>query len=144
MDGQENVKITPDTNVLVRVIIEDDRQQSDLAKRELTDADTIALSLTALSELAWVLSAGYKISRSDIAAAIRRLAESGRAQTNWPAVQAGLAALDDGGDFADAVIEIEGRQLGGDAFVSFDDKAVKVALRAGRNARVPGAKKASR
>jgi predicted nucleic-acid-binding protein len=135
------LKIIPDTNVLVRAIIEDDKLQSDLAKHELSNADSIALSLTALSEVAWVLSAGYKISRPDIALAIRGYVETAGAQANWTAVQAGLASLEQGGDFADAVIEIEGRQLGGDVFVSFDDKAVNIASRAGRSARAPGSRK---
>lgn len=141
MGGQENLKIIPDTNVLVRAIIEDDKLQSDLAKQELSNAGTIALSSTALSEVAWVLSAGYRISRADIALAIRGYVESAHAQANWTAVHAGLASLEQGGDFADAVIEVEGRQLGGELFVSFDEKAVKASVRAGRKARLPRARK---
>jgi predicted nucleic-acid-binding protein len=117
--------------------MEDDPWQSERAKNELLAADVIALSVTALSELAWVLSSGYKIARSDIASVIRDLTKSGRAHTNWNAVQAGLIALENGGDFADAVIETEGHQLGGDVFVSFDRRAIKNSVREGRSARVP-------
>ena len=45
---------------------------------------------------------------------------------NRPAVEAGLAVLSAGGDFADGVIAFEGQWLGGETFVSFDRKAVKV------------------
>jgi predicted nucleic-acid-binding protein len=45
---------------------------------------------------------------------------------NRPAVEAGLAVLDAGGDFADGVIAFDGRFHGGETFVSFDRKAVKL------------------
>ena len=54
------MKITADTNVLVRAITGDDERQSELAQKELLNADSVALSLTALCELVWVLSRGYK------------------------------------------------------------------------------------
>jgi predicted nucleic-acid-binding protein len=43
-----------------------------------------------------------------------------------PAVEAGLAVLDGGGDFADGVLAFEGRWLGAETVVSFDKKAVKL------------------
>ena len=46
---------------------------------------------------------------------------------------AGLEALNAGGDFADAVIAHEGRRLGDDRFVSFDQDAVAL-LVAGKDA----------
>jgi predicted nucleic-acid-binding protein len=39
-------------------------------------------------------------------------------------VEAGLAQLEAGGDFADGVIAHQGQWLGGDVFVSFDRQAV--------------------
>ena len=45
---------------------------------------------------------------------------------NRRAVEAGLALLDAGGDFADGVIAYEGNWLGAEVFVSFDKKAVKL------------------
>ncbi len=41
-----------------------------------------------------------------------------------PAVEAGLALLEAGGDFADGLIAHEGQWLGGEMFVSFDRQAV--------------------
>jgi predicted nucleic-acid-binding protein len=55
------LKITADTNVLVRAITEDDEQQSKVAQAELANADVVALALPALCELVWVLSQSYKI-----------------------------------------------------------------------------------
>jgi predicted nucleic-acid-binding protein len=123
---RQAVKITPDTNVLVRAIIEDDPRQSPIAQAELDRADAIALALPALCELVWVLSKGYKVPLGEIAGAIRRLIGGANIMVNRPAVEAGLAILEAGGDFADGVIAHEGRWFGADTFVSFDDKAVKL------------------
>jgi len=43
---------------------------------------------------------------------------------NRPAVEAGLALLEAGSDFANGIMAHEGKWLGGKTFVSFDKKAV--------------------
>jgi len=120
------MKITADTNVLVRAVTGDNPQQSKAAQVALKKADVVALAIPALCELVWVLSQGYKIPARDIAEAIRRLMNGANVVVNRPAAEAGLALLDAGGDFADGVIAYEGNWLGADAFVSFDKKAVKL------------------
>ena len=120
------MKITADTNVLVRAVTGDHAQQSRAAQTALAKADVVALALPALCELVWVLSQGYKIPPRDIAEAIRRLMNGANVVVNRPAAEAGLALLDAGGDFADGVIAYEGNWLGADSFVSFDKKAVKL------------------
>jgi predicted nucleic-acid-binding protein len=84
------MKMTADTNVLVRALIGDDERQSKIAQMELKKAELVALALPALCELVWVLSQGYKIPSSEIAKAIRRLKHACRqrtcrARTNWGA-----------------------------------------------------------
>ena len=118
------MRITADTNVLVRAIVGDHERQSSLAQRELAGAESVAITLPALCELVWVLSQGYKMPTADIAEALRRLVNASNVSMNRPAVEAGLALLDAGGDFADGIIAFEGRWLGGEEFVSFDRKAV--------------------
>jgi predicted nucleic-acid-binding protein len=130
------VKITADTNVLVRAITRDDAVQSKIAERELANADVVALTLPALCELVWVLTQGYKIPTAEIAAALRRLMDSANVTMNRPAAEAGLAMLNEGGDFADGVIAYEGSWLGAEAFVSFDKKAVKLLEASGGTARL--------
>ena len=130
------MKITADTNVLVRAIAGDDPQQSKLAQAELAKADLVAVALPALCELVWVLSQGYKVAPPDIAGAIRRLIDAANVVVNRPAVEAGLAMLQAGGDFADGVIAYEGSWLGADMFVSFDKKAVKLMNAQGEAARL--------
>ena len=130
------MKITVDTNVLVRAITGDDESQSKVAQLELAKADVVALALPALCELVWVLSQGYKVPFADIVEAIRRLINAGNVVVNRPTVEAGLSLLEAGGDFADAVIAYEGSWLGAEIFVSFDRKAVKLMEARGESARL--------
>jgi len=130
------MKITADTNVLVRAITEDHESQSKAAQSALKRAELAAISAPALCELVWVLSQGYKVSSKDIATAIRRLINGDNVEVNHPAAEAGLAFLDAGGDFADGVIAYEGSWLGGETFVSFDKRAVKLMDAQGQSARL--------
>src|SRR5262249_27556729 len=134
--GRQAMRITADTNVLVRAITNDDVRQSRVAEAELANADVVALALPALCELVWVLSQGYKIYSAEIAEAIRRLMNSENVVANRPAVEAGLAQLDAGGDFADGIIAYEGRWHGAEMFVSFDKKAVKLMKAQGETVRL--------
>ena len=130
------MKITADTNVLVRAITGDDERQGKLAQAELAKADAIALALPALCELVWVLSQGYKIASAEIAETIRRLMDGANVVMNRPAVEAGLAMLEAGGDFADGIIAYEGSWLGAEVFVSFDKRAVKLMETQGESVRL--------
>lgn len=124
--GGQAVKVTVDTNILVRVAVQDDPYQSRVAQRVLREAETIAIAVPALCEFVWVLSRAYGYSIEDIVTAIERLTSSASVVMDRPAVDAGLAAMKAGGNFADGVIAFEGRRLGGDTFVSFDREAVRM------------------
>jgi predicted nucleic-acid-binding protein len=130
------VKITADTNVLVRAIVGDDKLQSAAAQEALANAEAIALTVPALCELVWVLSRGYKIEGPEIAQTIRSLLNAATIEVNRPAAEAGLEMLEAGGDFADGVIAFEGEWLGGEVFVSFDKKAVALLEKKGMSARL--------
>ncbi len=134
--GWQAVKVTADTNVLVRAITGDDARQSRIAQRALANADMVSLSVSALCELVWVLSRGYKIPAQEIAQAIRRLIESSNVAVNGPAARAGLAMLEAGGDFADGVIAYDGKWLGAETFISFDKRAVELLEAQGHAARL--------
>jgi predicted nucleic-acid-binding protein len=130
------MKITADTNVLVRAITGDDKRQSKAAQAQLANADMVALAVPVLCELVWVLSQGYMHPSYKIAAAVRRLVNSANVVVNRPAVEAGLSLLEAGGDFADGVIAYEGNWLGAETFVSFDRKAVRLMSAQGMSARL--------
>ena len=56
-----------DTNLLVRIAVNDDQQQAALAE-QLIENDEVFISRTVLLEAEWVLRSVYKNPRNDIAA----------------------------------------------------------------------------
>ncbi len=132
------MKITAETNLLLRDALQDDKQQSRIAARILQQAELVAIPTAALCEFVWVLRQGYKLPAREIATSLKLLLASGNVVTNLPAAESGLCQLEAGGDFADGVMAYEGEWLGGREFVSFDRKAVTLLQAQGKPARVPG------
>jgi predicted nucleic-acid-binding protein len=130
------MKITADTNVLVRAAVKDDIRQARRAAKVLQEAELVAVPIPVLCELVWVLRRGYKKSVPDISDAIHRLMNSVNVVMNRPAVEAGLSVFDAGGDFADGIIAYEGDWLGAEEFVSFDSKAISILQSQGSRARL--------
>jgi predicted nucleic-acid-binding protein len=130
------MRITADTNVLLRLLIGDNEAQGHAAVSALENASLVAISTHSLCELAWVLNGRYAVAKSHIAASIRRLIESENVVVNRPGVEAGLAVLEAGGDFADGIIAFDGQWLGAETFVSFDKKAVRLLDQGGVPARL--------
>jgi predicted nucleic-acid-binding protein len=126
------MKITVDTNVLVRAVVRDDEAQARAAAKLLKEAEIIAVALPSLCEFVWVLRRVHDFGQPEIAAAIEALVNAGNVAVNRPAVELGLAVLNAGGDFADGLIAYEGNWLGGDTFVSFDKKAVALIAKQGQ------------
>lgn len=129
------MKITADTNILVRALTEDHIEQSKVAQTALGKADIVALTIPTLCELVWVLRS-YRIQSSDIAGTLRGLLNGTNVVVNRPAAEAGMAVLEAGGDFADGVIAYEGNWLGADTFVSFDKEAVSLIKAQGKSAKL--------
>lgn len=130
------MKIIADTNVLLRAIVGDDGEQSKVALDMLTKAGLVAISPQALCELVWVLDRSYGVQRVDIARVVRSLLETSNVVVDRALAQHGLNFLEQGGDFADGVIAFSGRMMGGEEFVSFDRKAVRIVEADGQPARL--------
>jgi hypothetical protein len=64
------------------------------------------------------------------------LVDSASVQVDRPAVDAGLAVFEAGGDFADGVIAFEGCRLGGQVFASFDRRAIELIAATGAETRL--------
>jgi predicted nucleic-acid-binding protein len=128
------MKVALDTNVLVRALMADDEAQSRIAMTYIDQPELVAISTHSLCELVWVLKSGYDVARGDIAAAVRMLMETENVAIDRPAIEAGLAVLEAGGDFADGVIDHQGAWLGGEMFVTFDKKAVAILTQLNRPA----------
>lgn len=133
------MRITADTNVLVRATLKDDAEQAEAARRLLRAAQSVAIPLSAFCEFAWVLGGGYRYSKAQISTAIEQYLHSASVMTDRDAVEAGLAFLSQGGDFADGVVAHEGRKLGGEYFASFDRKALRLVAQHGYKTIEPGA-----
>lgn len=120
------MKVTLDTNVLVRLATQDDAAQAAKALQVLQNATLIAVPTPALCELVWVLLRGYRYTPAQVAQAVRTLIQVRHVVCHTPTVLAGLAVLEAGGDFADGAIAYEGELLGGPEFVTFDQQAARL------------------
>jgi len=132
------MKMIVDSSLLIRAAVRDHARQARAAATFLREAEVIAVSLTCVCEFVAVLRNVYKFKREDIATALRVLLDAGNVEVNRPAVEAGMAVLNAGGDFADGVMAYEGQWLGGEIFVSFDKNAFPVAVVLGNKAKLLG------
>lgn len=130
------MKITTDTNLLVRLFVEDDAAQTAVARRLVNEAEVVVIPTPALCELVWVLRGVYGQSRQVALDAVDKLTRIRNVVLDTPVVEAGLAMMRAGGDFADGAIAMDGRALGAETFVSFDRKAVRLLEQAGQPARL--------
>jgi len=130
------VRIVADTNVLLRLVLADDPEQYATALEAVKRAEAVVVTNVSLCELVWTLRNSYSVSREAVAAAVSDLRATAHVVLDNAAVDAGLAMLRAGADFADGVIAHEGRCLGGGTFVSFDKKAVAVQANHGHPAQL--------
>lgn len=131
--------VIADTNILARIITKDNAQQFEAASRIFLSAEKVIVPAIVFCELSWLLRSAYQCDRKFIATAIRTIISNAKIITEENAVLAGLRILDDGGDFADGVVQYTGSLLAGGAntFVSFDRKAVKRLQSRGISAMTP-------
>jgi len=130
------MKIIADTNVLMRAMLNDDVAQSRTSRLALSSADQVVVGRHVFCEMVWLLRQRYKMPKAEIVKVIQGYLEADNVITDTAAVQAGLEALDAGGDFADGVIAHEGQWLGGETFVSFDKLAVAALTKRGQQAKL--------
>ena len=125
------MKITADTNVLVRALVQDDPEQAKAATDLLEQAERIAIPVPVLCELVWVLRRVYGFAAIDCTTSIEALMGSSSVAVDRQAVRAGLKCLSAGGDFADGAIAYGGRVLGGEQLATFDREAARLLTAAG-------------
>jgi predicted nucleic-acid-binding protein len=122
--------IVVDTNVLVRVITNDDPAQASRAAKLLARRDRVFVPKTVVLELEWVLRSAYGIDRQGIAAAIHRLQGLSNAEIEDDSVVAlALNWYEAGLDFTDGLhLASAGPDLD---FATFDVALRKQARRLG-------------
>jgi predicted nucleic-acid-binding protein len=114
---------TIDTNVLVRLLVDDHSAQARLAGNLATQFQLIVLP-TVMLETEWVLRSRYRFDRARIVELLRRLVSFERfIVIEKHRVAKALKALESGMDFADA---LHACFMGdGDTFVTFDRDLVR-------------------
>lgn len=132
------MKITADTNLLLRAILEDDPRQAADAQALIGRAELIAVPVPALCEMVWTMRRLYKRPVDEIADALEALLQVDTVVTDRPAVEAGIAILRRGGDFADGVIARQGTTFGGTVLATFDQAGIRVLNADGLMAAEPG------
>jgi predicted nucleic-acid-binding protein len=117
-----------DTDVLVRYLVRDDRQQYEKAARLITAGEPVLVSLVVLLEMEWVLRSRYGLSKGEILAAVSALLDaSDLTIEDEPSVESAIYCWKDStADFADCLIDVRNRRLGCRATATIDKKALKL------------------
>lgn len=110
--------ITLDTNVLVRLLVNDDKKQTAASLRALRGEDDVLLLNTVFQETVWVLQSVYKAGRDDVLEAARRILSIARPEN--PMVPRALEWFGEGMDFADALHLATASAARCDTLYSFD------------------------
>ena len=137
MPSWPDMNVAADTNILVRLFVDDEPDQRAAAAAVLAAAERVIIGQVVFCELVWVLTRRYRRTRDETALAVEGLLALRNIVCDRSAVEAGLAALRAGTDFVDGVIAHEGTRLGRARFVSFDREAVSVLTGLGVDAIVP-------
>ena len=122
-----------DTNVIVRFLAQDDREQAAIATRvfaDLSPREPGFVSSIVLAEVSWVLATSYRVSREVHGEAIERLLRSTELIIENPEAAYRALALFRSGtsvQFADALIATTGALAGAAETVTFDRLAAREA-----------------
>jgi predicted nucleic-acid-binding protein len=118
-----------DTNVVVRLIVGDDKKQARAAD-QLVASEPCTISASVLMECEWVLRGSYKLDAAMIAASFRDLLALQNMEALDPVLtQHALNGYEAGLDFADALHAAQRRD--GDRFATFDRQLAQRSSKAG-------------
>jgi predicted nucleic-acid-binding protein len=120
--------IAIDTNILLRLILDDEPSQGKAA-RKLLATSKLFVPITVAMETEWVLRAAYGLSRSQIADAIESIVNMENMEFEIStALLWSVARYRDGADFADMIHIIASKEKEMDAFATFDKRLEKQAI----------------
>ncbi len=117
--------IALDTNVLVRLLMNDDKRQTAASLRTLEREQDVLLLNTVLLETVWVLQSVYAAGRAEILDAARRILSVATPES--PTVSRALEWFGDGMDFADALHLATASSTRCETLYSFDKGFAKAA-----------------
>ena len=117
--------IAIDTNILVRIVTNDEPEQA-LRAANILNNHAIFISKTVILELEWVLRFSYALKRTIILSTLQQiLATDGFTIEQSSTIEQSLQWYEKGMDFADALHLAS--SLHAEKFVSFDKKLIKKA-----------------
>lgn len=129
MSGPRSRLTGIDTNVLLRVLLQDDPVQGPIAARFLRELGTGSpgfITQVTLAEIYWVLARAKRLPRATCLAVIRRLVETEVLEfDDGEGVVRALSLAEAGADFADALIQGAMELFGVDETVTFDRAAAE-------------------
>lgn len=115
-----------DTNVVIRVLLQDEPRQARAAVKLLSSGEVFLLPTTVLLEVAWVLR-GAGFADGEIARVLRDLLATGTVRSDDPqGVAEALRLAEEGLDLADA---LHLATAGADTLLTFDKRFAKAARR---------------
>ena len=121
-----------DTNVMLRLVVADDAEQTRRARKLVEKAQSgnepVLVSLLVLLESEWVLRSRYEFSRQALLGIFRALPEARELSfEDEPALEEALFRWKDNpGEFSDCLITAHNRQMGCRATATFDGKAARL------------------
>jgi predicted nucleic-acid-binding protein len=121
-----------DTNVVVRLVIADDAEQTRRARKLIDQAlgrdESVLVSLLVLLESEWVLRSRYGFGREALLSIFRALLEARELSfEDEPALEEALFHWKDSAcGFSDCLIAAHNRQMGCRATATFDAKAARL------------------
>ena len=114
-----------DTNVVVRLLVDDDHRQATAAHKLIAECE-VFVPVTVILETEWVMRSGYGFTPAHIAACLRRLGGLPGVTVEEPGeVAQALEWLELGMDFVDALHLARTKRC--ERFVTFDRKLAKQA-----------------
>jgi len=121
--------ISVDTNILVRFIVYDHKEQAQKA-RKLIEKNDVCIPLIVLVEMVWVLESAYGFSREDVLETLNELfACDDLIIGNRHQAESALAVFSKHNiDYADAVIFECSKLLGSEKIYTFDKKCIATGM----------------
>jgi predicted nucleic-acid-binding protein len=121
-----------DTNVVVRLVVSDDAEQTrrarKLVEQALTRDEPVLVSLLVLLESEWVLRSRYGFNRESLLRIFRALLEARELSfEDEPALEEALFRWKDSAcEFSDCLIVAHNRQVGCRSTATFDGRAARL------------------
>lgn len=120
-----------DTNLIVRLLVNDDEQQVVRARR-LIDSEPVLVTMTVVLETEWVLRSAYSFPKNDIIAGLRVVFAHANMRLVEPlVVERALALAEEGLPINDAMHIASSWAADASAFVTFDEPLINAAKQIG-------------